>query len=633
MTTTIGAGKSAHDTLRAGEVLSATGTGTVVLSFGGKQSSIRVSTTETLGPFSKDAGVTVLGASTGPLTYSISDPDEVVTDSTVTAPNGTAAVRSGPAVLRIFRKYNRIAFLGDSLTESLGDGVPPFAEGTQAYSDTFGITYGAQMGGTWTGAGQLNELGAFLVWAQPLAGFTHPNTYNIRFDGANGLACKLSGDADYGTYVNVTGGGFFVLTAPGGTKLRVVIRWRFKPAAAAVSNPTTANALALFSSNGLHCYASRLTLQTGMGNARWANFGIQSDRSDDVLARIGQVAVFNPDLTCILIGANDPGRTYASIVADQQAIWDVLQHAGSDLFVMTTYPLGDPTAAAVATRQLLAALRRWQINTGNARTNVYVADATPFLSANGTNGGVNAALFKPDFIHLLEAGASAAAVPALQIVAGLPLTGKSAGNGGVLDAYDATNNPQGNIFGSIGKFIGTGGGAGGFATGSIPAGCTMSRTGADIACACTAPDDGSPVARTDGRPGNWFRLSVSVGNTTDGQYVEVNTGVLGVGGGNALQVGDFVRFRGIVKASSIAALRELRIRVGATDNSNYNVAFSLSSVSTTWTQTAAETFEIVGPVFKVQNTANFRCELRIGPNKNGTCIVDTQDWCLEKVTP
>jgi hypothetical protein len=530
-------------------------------------------------------------------------------------------------------KYKRVAFLGDSFFEPLGDISSPFPPGSSEFAATNGVTYGVQMGGTWTGAGQLNELGLFAVYLQPYYGFTHPTTWNVRFDGVNGLACKLSSDASYGAYVNVTGGGFFVLESPTGLRMRAVIRWRNRPAGAAVSNPTTTNALSLIPAVSMHSIASRIYMQSGIANSTVACFGISGDNSDDMLARVGQVTRWQPDLVILCGGVNDYGAvptiSAAKSVSNYLEIWDALASAGAHIAHILPFPSGDPTlssAGALAIRRQLLAIRHGLINAAPSN-NVFLIDPMPYTeNPSSANGGVTTSMFDAQFIHINGSGASSAAVGANAALANLGLSANTAGGASVVDAYDATFNPSGNWLGTVGKFIGSVT-PGGFVTGNVPAGITLSRSGADIVCTSTCPNDAT-VPRTDGKLGHWFRLVVS-GASTDTQHVEALTAALTPASFGAA-AGDFVRFRGTLRVTSLTRVREIRIVFGTTDNANYCNAASYSSASL-WTDAADNTFSVVSPLLKLQAATNLRVTLRIATNSaGGTATVDMQDWCVEK---
>ena len=209
----------------------------------------------------------------------------------------------------------------------------------------------------------------------------------------------------------------------------------------------------------------------------------------------------------------------------------------------------------------------------------------------------------------------------------LGLSASTAGGASVADAYDATFNPAGNWLGTVGKFIGAAT-PGGFVTGNVPTGITLTRTGADIVCTSTCPNDAT-IARTDGKLGHWFRLVVS-GASTDAQYVEAATASLTPASFGAA-AGDVVRFRGTVRLTGLSKVRDLRITVGTTDNANYCQAFNYGSASV-WTDTGDNTFSVVGPPLKLQAATAIKATLRVGTNSaGGTATVDMQDWCIEKV--
>ena len=122
--------------------------------------------------------------------------------------------------------------------------------------------------------------------------------------------------------------------------------------------------------------------------------------------------------------------------------------------------------------------------------------------------------FNTDLLHLSAKGAYIAAVNAVEPVLRKYYPVRTP-NGTAAMQYDATECPSGNLL-TIGQFLGTGGTKGVYMTGDLATSWAAARAaGTTITGVGVMPQSGSPIARTDGVPGNWAQITVdntNVGN-------------------------------------------------------------------------------------------------------------------------
>lgn len=531
----------------------------------------------------------------------------------------------------------RVAIVGDSIGEATENGTHyPIADDQLIAGRGL-----ASLTGVWTGFGQFNQVSTFLVFARQVGGTVaspHPNNYILEWDGVKNVRATLVGDSVPGPWKDVTGGGFFLLQTTSGAVVYITLRWRHRPPNAVTSLATTTNGLAVRASGGLHGFATHIMYKTGLGR-QFANFSIQGDQTQDILARSQQVLDWKPNLIILMCGINDAiNITFSATTTAMGLLWDKLRSEGAELLVGTTYPVGNDASFATynqSFRLAVSRLRKWQIDNAIANPqNLELIDVHPLLTNRSTAfGGVISAYYKADKLHLIEAGASVAAKPWIDAIqrrfgrANLPVS-----DAGPMDIYDATDNPRGNLLGTTGQFQGTGGtsGSGVVGGGSIPTGINVGRVaGTTIQCLPKAPGDAAPVARTDGKPGNWFSCFID-GATANNETIYINTvPVITVGGANPIQVGSKVVFSGVMKLSGITNLRELRIEYGQPAvGANYGYSIWLSSGDTVWTQTDPETFEFTtGELLIAAGTVYWG--LRVGTNIGGSVTVQMQDFSMK----
>lgn len=110
-------------------------------------------------------------------------------------------------------------------------------------------------------------------------------------------------------------------------------------------------------------------------------------------------------------------------------------------------------------------------------------------------------------------------------------------------------------------------------TGDLGTAWSCSRgTGSTITAVCTMPDSASPIARTDGYPGNWARFVISNNNASNvaGESITL-TQTSNVSSSN-YTAGDIVQFSGTLRISAAnagggAGIRAINVRV-TTDKGN-----------------------------------------------------------------
>ena len=229
--------------------------------------------------------------------------------------------------------------------------------------------------------------------------------------------------------------------------------------------------------------------------------------------------------------------------------------AGAYVVVSTLLPIGTLT---VNTAQQLAAINTkiLRLPVTNPGLFVEVFDANSLVSNPRVTSGAtifNAGEFDTNLIHPSLA-AIMRLTPALSAVIKSQVTPHRPALTSITNAWHATYNPDGNLLGSAGKFIGSSGpkGANPVPTGSVPSGWEDLEGGSASAWASvvyTSADDGGAFARTDGVPGNWSRLVCTTagasGSARQMRYTVPNN----------FSAGKQYRLKGTVRISSTSYLK------------------------------------------------------------------------------
>lgn len=201
------------------------------------------------------------------------------------------------------------------------------------------------------------------------------------------------------------------------------------------------------------------------------DMGIGGNRTSDMVLRFDQVLALKPDIIWGNGGTNSivaAGATPASIVADLAVMWDKANAQGIPYIQMLISPrfgavaafggtANDPGSASRATLgPLIIATNALILAAARTRSGVYVVDTQTDLvdSLTGRARDFNTA----DGLHNAEGAAFNEATRGTKILNQLAPDTQALQNVGLLSAYDATNNPGGNLLVSNrGGFVNAGG--------------------------------------------------------------------------------------------------------------------------------------------------------------------------------
>jgi lysophospholipase L1-like esterase len=237
------------------------------------------------------------------------------------------------------------------------------------------------------------------------------------------------------------------------------------------------------------------------------NYGISGITATDVAAMEWQWGQVWSDVTVINAGTNETS-TIAIATTALTAMRSIIMSRiamGSQVIVVGLFPADGSTTT-------VAGAKAWfqvQLAALCTELDVTFVDALPYVSDPSSTSGAWATTYSEDGLHPSVTGALQIARRALTPALTKFVQSRAAGQEDSGISWDSSLAPYGNTL-TNGRLTGTAGAKGSRVTGTVPTSWNVSPTsGSVIACACTAPDDGSPVARTDGKPGNWFQLVIN----------------------------------------------------------------------------------------------------------------------------
>lgn len=343
----------------------------------------------------------------------------------------------------------------------------------------------------------------------------------VQWDGVKNLTVAIAGDSA-GAAVDVTGGGFFLLTSgTNGKTCLVTVRWRLRGGATSYSGTAAGSR-----TRGNIAVGSVFTplLGAAKGFAHTVrNYGIGGDQASDIVNRVAQITAWKPDIVLFMIGVNSIGNSVSAVatVADYISAVTSLRSAGALVLASPPIPSGLYTAAQAQAHTYACTLLRNQLDSiaGVVRLDL----DQPFYNPTGTSGTgfINTTLYSSDSLH-----PSCSAWESLLLVAGdrvkKAITAKIFHTTSGADAYDATLNPGGNLLGVKAGLSGTGGtlGASPVPTGTLPDSWTDANDGSAGSFTSVTY---SRQARTDGGPGQWVRgVFATASGGASGRYVSGN---------------------------------------------------------------------------------------------------------------
>lgn len=293
--------------------------------------------------------------------------------------------------------------------------------------------------------------------------------------------------------------------------------------------------------NGFTAWAS---LALGRPFSKELTYAVSGISASEMLAASAQWESVYTDVTNIHLGTNVTAdiATATTEVAAVEAIIKKRLAIGSRVLVGALFPYNSTTATLRGARQYF----RQKLASICGELGVDHWDAWPLLaSPTATDGS-----YRTD-IDVVTSGISENIHPGplgcmligVDVVA--PILAKyvppTSANHMPGVVYDATLAPYGNLL-TNGTLTGAVA-AVGPVTGTVPTSWTVARgVGAVMAIASTAPQDGSPVARADGVPGNWWRVAVNNTGGVNGESA-VMSQTTAISAAN-IAVGDYIVLEG-----------------------------------------------------------------------------------------
>lgn len=201
--------------------------------------------------------------------------------------------------------------------------------------------------------------------------------------------------------------------------------------------------------------------------------------------------------------------------------------------------------------------------------------------------------------------------------------------------YDATYAPQGNLL-TNGQLLGTAGAKGGTGaariTGNVPSSNTLLiPLAGNLACTTTCPDDGGAVARTDGKPGFYWRMEINNATGSADEYISIFQ-TTAISSGN-YAAGDSVIISGDyrISGSGISGAQILVTTTGS--GQTYAVYRQGANVDTGSINGETVTFEFESwPLTLLAGISTLNFSIVVIMAAGGSCTFDLgQNLCLRKV--
>lgn len=453
--------------------------------------------------------------------------------------------------------------------------------------------------------------------------FTPPGTGTLAWSAsAKTLTWKAPGEAA-GAPIAITQSGLYLL--PSGVAnhgLRVVVRFSSMPTAD-FSQALTVGSLAQMRRNswGYPTWAHILT-NAGFD---YRVFGAGGSASADIAPLVDAIIADGTfDAVVDLTGINDVGGnvSLASAWGNMLAMYTKLVNAGLPVLSLSISPRGAGTSAAQT--KVLQALNRKKRELQGSLPGFYHRDIYQFMADPADTTGAPALNMTADGVHH---SALAAYWVGKATAAWLAPRTLEANYSVGPDAYDATNNPNGNMLNAANiVFGGTTGTLGAGASGTLGAGWSAARnTGTAIAVSC------SKVNRTGGRYGQMQRFDVS-GATASFENVAV-TSLNAV----AVTPGDIMKAAIGVQVSNMLKARQVELQINWVGTAgNYQAIGNSYTNQSGWTHYLpdGENWSGVIETPKIEvpagaTTASLK--VLIGTDAGGTITVDVPWTYIGKV--
>lgn len=315
------------------------------------------------------------------------------------------------------------------------------------------------------------------------------------------------------------------------------------------------------------------------------NYGVPSETTTEMLARINTVASCPAQVVWIRGGTNDisSGTSFVTISANLISMVNTLVAAGKTVIWSTTPPRFGGTAAQGLTALKLARYIREQANSFN---NVFLFDEWRILAdPSSATGATVDGYLDSGGIHFVDRGSQLLATSLTTLydkIYGQNNMG-TVFNVSALDGYDASNNPTpDNLWDNVNLLTQTGGNVlGGGVAGTIAADMTVGTTGGIVGGAATAA-----FAAVTGL-GFCQRLTATPTAASDTMQIYTNAGQVALAGrmtaGEWYVMGCHLRITGLT-GQSITGSIESRVKI----NDGTNTAIALACLSPSGFATASK---------------------------------------------
>lgn len=249
------------------------------------------------------------------------------------------------------------------------------------------------------------------------------------------------------------------------------------------------------------------------------NFGVAGEKTDQILARVGQVIAVKPGYCVVMAGTNDIGTMTADqTISNLGAIYDALQTAGIVVIAYLILPRADGIGADQLGK--LRKVNQWINRQRLERKRFFAVDAGPFFADPVT--GAPKTGYTQDNLHPITLGAFAVAQPAVRLLNTL-LPEPPPAVWDASDVYDATNNPSG-VLATNGMMTGTAGTLSGGPTGQLADGWTCTPGAGNFPSGISMVFSKSTFA--DGSPCQQVVISGTY-NTTSPGFIDISRIILG----------------------------------------------------------------------------------------------------------
>lgn len=502
----------------------------------------------------------------------------------------------------------KVALVGDSLT-SVASRHYPRSDYLEA---------------SWSGNITATNIGtSYVPEAAPDNACVSGDAVSYTFDGTY-MTVAIAGDTP-GLPVDVSTSGFYHITS-GTNGKGMTFKLQNMPAATPGTDTGTVSGVKqkFFGWFNSHWYAA--LARVGMRNFDIRNFGIAGDTPSMLYRRIWQVEDEEPDVVILLIGTNnvtDPASTIQCM--------DAMKAVAKLLICIPIPPRGD--TSGVVEQQVMATNRmiwRHAMDIGAFFWDKFSVVSNP-LGTTGT-GVINTNYFHTDNLHLNVFGGITCGLNLYEKLLSKLFNGLTGGISSAIDTYDATHNPYGNRLGTIGAFIGTSGTLGGtptptgtLATGWVDA--LLAGSGYSTVV-YTAPQDGSPVARTDELAGNWQRV-VATTAASGGSSRSIQATASNVAAGGTYRARLTARLSAVTLLTNFSVYVEMTATASGTKRA-YLGYWGYNQTGGTLADTGA--MYLQSPDFVVPaDVTSTKMIILYGNGTGGSMTLDIQDAVIEPV--